>query len=67
MVEGETLQPLHLGSLTSRVVDGPHGDPTPVGKTMATPTLSVPHGYTLRFLIVVIKNSQQKSRSQQIE
>ena len=67
MVESETSRALHNGSLTSKAIGAAPGGPSRARKAAPTPTPMAPHGYTLQFLISIIKNSQQRSPSQQNE
>jgi hypothetical protein len=67
MTESETSRALHNGSLTSKAIGAAPGCPPPARKALPAPTPTAPHGYTLQFLISIIKNSQQKSPSQQHE
>ena len=67
MAESETSPALHNGSLTSKAMGaGPEGRPL---AREAAPILTplAPHGYTLQFLISIIKNSQQRSAPQRNE
>ena len=63
MVECEASRVLHNGSLTSKAIDAASGGHPPTQKAAPTPRPMAPHGYTLQFLISIIKNSQQKSPS----
>ena len=67
MAESETSRVLHNGSLTSNASDAAMGGSPPARKAVPTPMLLTPHGYTLQFLISIIKNSQQRSPSQRNE
>ena len=67
MVESETSRALHNGRLTSKAIGAAPGGPSHAGKAAPTPTPIVPHGHTLQFIISIIKNSQQRSPSQQNE
>lgn len=61
MAECEPSRALHNGSLTSKAIDVASEGPRPTQKAAPTLTPMAPHGYTLQFLISIIKNSQQKS------
>ena len=63
MTESESSRWLHNGSSTSRVIGAGPGGPPPARKATPTPTPISPHGYTLHFLISIIKKSQQRSPS----
>jgi hypothetical protein len=67
MAESETSRTLHNDRLTSKASGAALGGPSRASKAMPTPAPMAPHGYTLRFLISIIKNSQQRSPSQQNE
>ena len=67
MAESETSRMLHNGSLTLRASDAAIGDPPPARKAVPIPMPMTPHGYTLQFLISIIKNSQQRRPSQRNE
>jgi hypothetical protein len=64
MAESESSRWMHNGSLTSRVIGAGSEGPPPAGKAVSAPTTISPHGYTLHFLISIIKKSQQLSPSQ---
>jgi hypothetical protein len=63
MAEIETSRAPHNGSLTLKAIGAAPEGPPPAGKAAPKPTLMAPRGYTLQFLISIIKNSQQKSPS----
>ena len=61
MAESDTSRALHNGSLTSKEIGAALGGPFLARKAAPTPTPIAPHGYTLQFLISIIKSSPQKS------
>ena len=65
MAESETSRSLHTGSATSRAIGEAIGGPPPARKATPKPAPMAPHGYALHFLISIIKQSQQRSPSQQ--
>ena len=62
-MESEPHRALHNGSLPSKAICAAPGGPPHAER--ATPT--TPHGYTLYFLISIIKKSQQRSPSSRNE
>ena len=65
MVECEASRALHNGSLRSKAIDVASQGSPPTQKAASTRSPMAPHGYTLQFLISIIKNVQQKSPSHQ--
>jgi hypothetical protein len=65
MAESETSRALYNGSLPSEAIAVASQGPPRTQKAASTPSPMTPHGYTLQFLISIIKNSQQKSPPQQ--
>lgn len=67
MAESETSRALHNGSPTSMAISAALGDPSLARMVATTPARMTLHGHRLQFLISIIKNSQQRSPSQQNE
>jgi hypothetical protein len=67
MAESETSPALHNGSSAPQAIGAALGGPSRARKAAPTPTPMAPHGYTLQFLISIIKDSQQRNSSQQNE
>ena len=65
MTESKTSRALHNSSLASKAIGAALGGPFRERTAAPTPTPMAPHGYTLQCLISIIKNSQQRSPSQQ--
>jgi hypothetical protein len=63
MADSETSRALHNRSLTSKATGATPGGPSPASRAVPTRTPMAPHGYSLRYLISIIKSSQQKSPS----
>jgi hypothetical protein len=63
MAERNTTPSLQNDSLIPRAIRAASEGLSPARKAVPTPTSIVPHGYTLQFLISIIKNSQPKSPS----
>jgi hypothetical protein len=61
MAESETSPALHNGSLKSKAIGAGSECRRPAGEAAPILTPLAPHGYTLQFLISIIKNSQQRS------
>jgi hypothetical protein len=61
MAEMRTSRALHNDRLASKEIGAAFGGFSFARMAAPTPTPMAPHGYTLRFVIPIIKNSQQKS------
>ena len=67
MAKSDTSRALHDGSLTPKEIGAAFGGHSPARRAAPTPAPTAPHGYTLQFVISIIKKSRQKSPSQQNE
>jgi hypothetical protein len=61
MVKVDTSRALRNDSLTPKEIGAALGGFSFARMAAPTPTPMAPHGYTLQFVISIIKNSQQKS------